>query len=187
MAQQMTLLFAVPLGLLAGRPDELARGLWSRRPAAIGTPALAGAWLGFVGVQWVVHMPAVLDLTLNQPAGRAGAHWALVAAGVAFFGCALGAVSSGRLHPLAVGLYVVSMMPVTDAFGLWLMFDPHVIYAEYAGPGAIGDQQRAGAVMFAAGTVPMLVAVGVTYAWASRDRVSRGRVTPERRSTRPAG
>jgi len=164
MTQQMALLFVVPLGLVAARPGELAgrRRRWTP-PAAV----LGGAWLAIAGVQWIVHVPAVLDALTRRQAALAAVHWALVAAGLAFFGCALAALSSGRFHPLAVGLYVVSIMAATDAIGLWLLFDPHVVYDHYAGAGALAGQHRAGAVMFAAGMVPLLVGAGVAYRWLS--------------------
>jgi cytochrome c oxidase assembly factor CtaG len=165
MAQQMTLLFVVPLGLVAGRPDRLA-GLGRRwaPPAA----ALATAWLAAAGVQWVVHVPPVLDWLARRPAALAAVHWALVVAGAAFFGCAFAALASGRLHPLAAGLYLAGIMAGTDAIGLWLIFDPHVAYGHYAGAGALADQHRAGGVMFAAGMVPLLAGAGIALRWLSR-------------------
>ena len=158
MAQQMTLLFLVPLGLIAGRPDALVRRHTSWTPSAF---ALGAAWVAAAGVQWVVHVPAVLDALNRRPAALGAVHWALVAAGVAFFGCALAALASRRFHPLAVALYVVSIMAGTDAIGLWLIFDPRAVYAGFT----VADQHRAGAVMFAAGMVPLLVGAGVAYRW----------------------
>jgi cytochrome c oxidase assembly factor CtaG len=172
MAQQMTLLFVVPLGAIAGRPDLLLRG--GVRRAAGARAALGAAWLAAAGIQWIVHLPAVLDAIWDQPATLAAVHWALVAAGLAFFGCALAASSSGRLHPLAAAAYVVSMMAATDAIGLWLLFDPLVVYDRYAGPGALADQRRAGAVMFASGMVPLLLAARMAYAWISAAHFSDG-------------
>ena len=158
MAQQMTLLFVVPLGLIAGRPDALVRRRVSWTPSAF---ALGAAWLAAAGVQWVTHIPAVLDALNRRPAALGAVHWALVAAGVAFFGCALAALQSGRFHPLAVALYIVSIMAGTDAIGLWLIFDPRAVYDGFT----VADQHRAGAVMFAAGMVPLLVGAGVAYRW----------------------
>jgi cytochrome c oxidase assembly factor CtaG len=170
MTQQMALLFVVPLGIVAARPDELAgrRSRWAPSAAALGA-----AWLAVAVVQWLVHAPAVLDALARRPAALAAVHWALVAAGVGFFGCALAAVASRRFHPLAVVLYVVSVMAATDAIGLWLLFDPHVVYDRYAGAGALADQERAGAVMFAAGMVPLLVGAGIALRWLSPDAASR--------------
>jgi cytochrome c oxidase assembly factor CtaG len=158
MAQQMTLLFVVPLGLIAGRPDALLRRRTSWTPSAA---VLAGAWLAAAGIQWVVHIPAVLDALDRRPAAHGALHWAFVATGAAFFGCALAALQPGRLHPLAVALYVVSIMAGTDAIGLWLIFDPRAVYDGFT----VADQHRAGAVMFAAGMVPLLVGAGVAYRW----------------------
>jgi cytochrome c oxidase assembly factor CtaG len=160
MAQQMALLFLVPPGLVAARPDLLAGSRRTWRPSSA---ALAAAWIAMAGVQWVVHVPAVLESLARRPAGLAAVHWALVAAGAAFFGCAFAALASGRLHPLAVGLYLVAIMAGTDAIGLWLLFDPHVAYDRYAGAGALADQHRAGGVMFAAGMVPLAIAAGIAF------------------------
>jgi cytochrome c oxidase assembly factor CtaG len=162
MAQQMTLLFPVALGLVAGRPDALiGRGVrWSPSAAALGA-----AWLAVAGIQWVVHVPAVLEALARRPAALAAVHWLLVLAGVAFFASALAALRSGRFPPPALGLYVVSLMAGTDAIGLWLLFDPNVVYERYAGPGAVVDQERAGGVMFAAGMVPLLLGAGMAYRW----------------------
>jgi cytochrome c oxidase assembly factor CtaG len=160
MTQQMVLLFAVPLALVAARPDELAGRSRRRTPPGAGA-ALAAAWLAMAGVQWVVHIPAVLDALWSRPAALSAVHWTLVAAGLAFFGCALAAVRSRTLHPLLAALYVASIMAGTDAIGLWLVFDPDPVYRHYA----LADQHRAGAVMFAAGMVPLLVAAKIAYRW----------------------
>jgi cytochrome c oxidase assembly factor CtaG len=164
MAQQMTLLFVVPLGLIAGRPDALLRRRTSWTPSAA---ALAAAWLAAAGIQWVVHIPAVLDALNRRPVALGAVHWALLAAGAAFFGCALAALRSGRFHPLAVALYVVSIMAGTDAIGLWLIFDPRAVYDGFT----VADQHRAGAVMFAAGIVPLLVGAGIAHRWISAGTV----------------
>lgn len=182
MAQQMALLFLVPLGLVASRPDALVGR--RREGLSPSPPGLAAAWLAMAGLQWIVHVPAVLEAIGDRPAALAAVHWLLLAAGVAFFGSALGALASGRLHPLAAALYVVGIMAATDAIGLWLLFDPNVVYERYAGAGALADQHRAGAIMFAAGMVPLLVGAGMAYQWittagphrsASRSAISRTR------------
>jgi cytochrome c oxidase assembly factor CtaG len=163
MAQQMALLFLVSLGIVAGRPDILVRGRRNPRVRPLGGPALTAAWLAIVSAQWIVHIPAVLDGLWDRPAALAALHWLLLAVGVAFFGCAFAAVRSGRYHPLVVGLYVVSIMAGTDAIGLWLLFDPNVVYDSYTGTGALADQHRAGAVMFTAGMVPLLAAARIVH------------------------
>jgi putative membrane protein len=162
MAQQMALLFLVPLLLLAGRPGDLAERRGRFVPS---TRVLGAAWLAIAGVQWIVHVPDVLDALARRPAALAAVHWTLVAAGVAFFGCSFSALRSGRFHPLAMALYVVSVMAGTDAIGLWLLFDPHVVYDRYAGAGALADQHLAGALMFAAGMVPLLVGAAIALRW----------------------
>jgi cytochrome c oxidase assembly factor CtaG len=174
MVQQMTLLFAVPLGLLAGRPDVLLRRVagWDLRPAA-GLPALGGAWAFFVGIQWFVHIPAVLDIAVRYEAAWAALHWAQVASGVVFFANAFAVALSGQRHPFVIGLYLVGVMPATDVIGLWLLFDPNVIYQHYAGPGALVDQRRAGAVMFTGGMIPLFCTAWMAYRYLTPGGLTR--------------
>jgi putative membrane protein len=190
MTGQMTLLLLVPPGIVAGRPLVLLGRALGRRTSL--TPARAVAWIVFVGIQWAVHVPALLAFALRQPAAYGIMHWLLVAAGIAFFTQA----GAGRLHPLALALYVAAAMPTTDAIGLWLLLDPHVVYPHYAGPGALGDQQAAGAIMFGAGNVLLVAAAWIAgrYLWEGVSPPSgpdRGgtspRDTPGRRSPAGAG
>jgi cytochrome c oxidase assembly factor CtaG len=168
MTGQMALLLVVPPAIVAGRPLELAGRALGRRPAL--TPPPAAAWIAFVGIQWLVHVPAVFAFALREPAAYGLMHWLLVLAGIAFFAQA----GARRMHPLALALYVAAAMPTTDAIGLWLLLDPHVIYPHYAGPGALGDQQAAGAIMFGAGNVLLLAAAWIAgrYLWEGVSRPS---------------
>ena len=167
MAQQMTLLVAVPPVLLAGRPGTLLRRALGRDlPRA---PGPAAAWCLFVGLQWILHAPPVLAAA-RAPALAALMHWALVLAGVLFFAHVFPGDRAGRLHPAARAAYLLSAMPTTDAIALWLVFDPHVVYAGYGGPGALTNQRLAGMIMFAAGTA-LLVAAGIVagrWLWQGR-------------------
>jgi cytochrome c oxidase assembly factor CtaG len=145
------------------------------------TPSPAVAWLAFVGIQWAVHIPAVFGFALREPVAYGLMHWLLLAAGLAFFAEA----GAGRLHPLALALYVAAAMPTTDAIGLWLMLDPRVVYPHYAGPGALGDQQAAGAIMFGAGNVLLVAA-----AWIAGRYLYEGASSPSaptRGGTSPPG
>jgi cytochrome c oxidase assembly factor CtaG len=190
MTGQMALLLLVPPAIVAGRPLELGGRALGRRP--LGTPPAAVAWIAFVGIQWLVHVPAVFAFALHRPAAWGAMHWLLVLAGIAFFAQA----GAGRMHPLALALYVAAAMPTTDAIGLWLLLDPHVVYPHYAGPGALGDQQAAGAIMFGAGNVLLLAAgwIAGRYLWEGVSRPSaagRGGTSPRdtegRRSPAGAG
>jgi putative copper resistance protein D len=190
MSGQMALLLVVPPAIVAGRPLELVCRALGRRPAL--TPSPAVAWIAFVGIQWLVHVPAVFAFALREPGAYGLMHWLLVLAGVAFFAQA----GAGRMHPLALALYVAAAMPTTDAIGLWLLLDPRVIYPHYAGPGALGDQQAAGAIMFGAGNVLLLAAAWIAgrYLWEGVSRPSgparagtSPRDTGDRRSPAGAG
>jgi len=179
MTGQTALLLLVPPAIVAGRPLRLVGEALGRRVSL--TPSPAVAWLAFVGIQWVVHVPAVFAFALREPAAYGLMHWLLLAAGLAFFAEA----GAGRLHPLALALYVAAAMPTTDAIGLWLMLDPRVVYPHYAGPGALGDQQAAGAIMFGAGNVLLVAA-----AWIAGRYLYEGASSPSaptRGGTSPPG
>ena len=178
MTGQMALLLVVPPAIVAGRPLELLRRALGRRLALTAPPAVA--WIAFVGIQWLVHVPGVFAFALREPGAYGLMHWLLVLAGVAFF--AQGGAGA-RMHPLALALYVAAAMPTTDAIGLWLLLDPRVIYPHYAGPGALGDQQAAGAIMFGAGNVLLLAAAWIAgrYLWEGVSRPS----APARAGTSP--
>ena len=175
MGQQMMLLVLVAPALVAGRPLLLARRATGRRPGR--APGPVAAWLAFVGIQWMLHIPPVLDGIVRRPFWEGMMHIALVAAGAMFFAQVIGG-GLGRLgNPLLAGIYVASAMPTTDAIALWLMLDPHVIYPAFTGPGALAAQRLAGAIMFGAGNL-LLVAAGVVagrYLW------DGNRTTPGRR------
>jgi cytochrome c oxidase assembly factor CtaG len=164
MTQQMTLLVAVPPALLAGRPVALFRAATGSAAGRRLLPNPAAAWLVFVAIQWVVHIPAVLDRLVREPALNGLVHWLFVAAGLAFFVQAAPWAGS-RLPPLVLALYLASAMPTTDGIAIWLMLDPHVIYSSFAGPGALADQRAAGFVMFAAGNVMLVAAAWVAGRW----------------------
>lgn len=167
MGQQMTLLVVVAPALVASRPMALFRAATRSRGGGR-LPGPVASWLAFVAIQWVVHIPAVLDRLLRDPALNGLAHWAFVAAGAAFFVQAAPWAGS-RLPPLLLALYLASAMPTTDGIALWLMLDPHVIYPSFAGPGALADQRLAGVIMFAGGNVIMLAALWVAGRWLWRE------------------
>jgi len=172
MAQQMALLLVVAPLLVAGRPVALLRAALGRDlPAA---PGPAAAWAAFVGIQWVIHVPAVLDASLRSSALHGVEEWALVAAGAAFFAQATGRTAA-RMHPLLLALYLVSAMPTTDVIALWLMLDPRVVYAHFSGPGALADQRAAGVVMFAAGNILLVAGVWVAGRYLWRGEAATGR------------
>jgi putative membrane protein len=163
MGQQMTLLLLVAPALVASRPVALFHAATGFAGGCrLPNPALS--WLAFVAIQWLVHIPAVLDRLLRDPALNGLAHWAFVAAGAAFFVQAAPWAGS-RLPPLLLALYLASAMPTTDGIALWLMLDPHVIYPVFAGPGALADQRLAGVIMFAGGNVIMLAGLWVAGRW----------------------
>ena len=170
MTVQMALLLLVAPAVVAGHPLALVRRVAGRRIPPPPGPAVA--WIAFVGVQWVIHVPAAMAFVLREPTAFALTHWLLIGAGVAFFA----QVGSARLHPLALALYVASAMPTTDAIALWLLLDPRVVYTHYAGSGGLADQQTAGAIMFGAGNVLLVAAAWIAgrYLWSGRPGPAAG-------------
>jgi cytochrome c oxidase assembly factor CtaG len=167
MTQQMTLLLLVPPLLLAGRPLALAGRLTGRRSRRVPGPIVA--WLGFVGIQWMLHVPPVLDWVVGRRVAESLMHVALLAAGTLFFAHVM-TPEHRMAQPFAIALYLAAAMPTTDAIALWLILDPRVIYSSFAGAHALADQQAAGVIMFAAGNV-LLVAAGLVlgrYLWDGR-------------------
>ena len=117
----------------------------------------------------------------REPVAYGLVHWLLVAAGIAFFAQS----GAARMHPLVLALYVAAAMPTTDAIGLVLLLDPRVVYPHYAGPGALADQQAAGAIMFGAGNVLLVAA-----AWIAGRYLFEGASSPSappRGDTSPPG
>ncbi|HET6848349.1 MAG TPA: cytochrome c oxidase assembly protein [Gaiellales bacterium] len=168
MCQQMTLLLFVPPLLLAGRPLALMRRLTGARRATW-VPGAIVAWVTFVGIQWVIHVPAVLDWAVGPRLAEGLMHLLLLAAGLLFFAAVM--TPGHRIeHPFAATLYLAAAMPTTDAIALWLILDPRVIYSGFAGPHALADQQAAGVIMFAAGNVLLAAAAVVAgrYLWDGR-------------------
>jgi len=167
MAQQMALLLVVAPAVVAARPLELLHRVAGERRWPVPGPAVA--WLAFVGVQWVAHVPPVLDALVRYPVAEGFMHVALLAAGLVFFG----QVTARRgwvANPLALGLFVVSAMPTTDAIALWLILDPHVVYPAFRAPGALADQRTAGVIMFGAGNILLVAAAAIAgrYLWEGR-------------------
>jgi cytochrome c oxidase assembly factor CtaG len=160
MTEQMTLLLVVAPGVVAAHPLQLARRVGG--PTIAHPPGPALAWIAFVGVQWLVHLPALLAFALRHSAVDALIHWLLVLAGVMFFA----QTGSTRLHPLALALYMVSAMPTTDAIALWLLLDPHVVYPHFA----LSDQRVAGAIMFGSGNILLIGGAWIAgrYLWTGR-------------------
>src|ERR671934_104645 len=150
---------------------EREGGAWPRRRTAAFLASLAGAAAATSGVaDSAARGSLAWHMAQQMTALAALMHWALVLAGVLFFAHVFPGDRAGRLHPAARAAYLLSAMPTTDAIALWLVFDPHVVYAGYGGPGALANQRLAGMIMFAAGTA-LLVAAGIVagrWLWQGR-------------------
>lgn len=121
------------------------------------------------------HLPGPYDATLHNAAVHVLEHLTFVGAGVCLWWTLLHA-SRARLGVGVIALFVAAL-PGT-ALGVLMTFAHTVWYPAYGtGPGALGDQQLAGVVMWAVGnTIYLIAAVALFAAWLS----SMERATPAR-------
>jgi cytochrome c oxidase assembly factor CtaG len=111
-----------PLLAIAGPYAVRALPRRGRRVAAraavnVARPALA--WLLFVATLWVLHIPAVLDALEAQPLLHEAGHGLLLGAAVLFWLPVLG--RPRRLRGLAAGVYLLVVIPFSDAIAAWYM------------------------------------------------------------------
>jgi putative membrane protein len=138
------------------RPRAM-RGLWR---AATSIP---GAWLLHSLAIWGWHVPSFFDAAARHSslhalqhatfAGSAILFWcSLIRPGTAGYGGSVSSAFTTALH--------------TGALGALLTVVPRPLYAAYAGPGALEDQQLAGLIMWVpAGGVLVAAGIGLAAAW----------------------
>jgi putative membrane protein len=180
MVQHLVLtLVAAPL-LILGRPLDLAlralhgerrRGLArvvSGRPAQVlGSPPVA--WSVFAVVMLVSHVPAVYQAAVRHDALHELEHALYVGSALLFWWPLLG-TPRHRLGMVGRLLYVMAAMPLMGVIGVALDESRRLVYPVYAEPAralhlsALADQARAGAIMWAGGTVVM-AAAALVIAW----------------------
>ncbi len=173
---------AAPL-LLLGRPMSLARrvaGPGARRAilpllkgvGRLGHPAVA--WSAFAAVLWASHFTFLYQRALESAALHALEHALYLGASLLFWLPVVDAEPSRhRLGPAARILYVFLAGAASALLASTLIQSGRVLYPAYAGPGALADQQAAGAVMWIAGGLLFLVAaLLVAWGWARSERRS---------------
>jgi putative copper resistance protein D len=177
MVQHMLLLLVAPLLLLAGRPVILVlRCLPARRrraPAGVlyrlgSVTRPAVCLVTFSSVLVVTHLPAFYDATLRHPAAHDAEHVLYLIAGLLLWWPLLDVdpVPSHRLSGLGRLVYLLATMPAMAIVGAYLNRHPTLVYPPYGAPAhamgfsAVVDQERAGAIMWVAGSA-ILIAVGL--------------------------
>lgn len=173
---------AAPL-LLLGRPMSLARrvaGPGARRAilpvlkgvGRLGHPAFA--WSAFAAVLWASHFTFLYQGALESAALHALEHALYLGASLLFWLPVVDAEPSRhRLGPPARILYLFLAGAASALLASTLVQSGRVLYPDYAGPGALADQQAAGAVMWIAGGLLFLIAaLLVAWGWATSERRS---------------
>lgn len=208
---------AAPL-LLLGRPMSLARRVAGPRARRAILPVLRGigrlghpafAWSAFAAVLWASHFTFLYQGALESDAVHTFEHALYLGASLLFWLPVVDAEPSRhRIGPAARILYVFLAGAASALLASTLVQSGRVLYPAYAGPGALADQQAAGAVMWiAGGLLFLIVALLVAWGWARSERRSpaepsagppgsrsgrgathsRARPTTVTRNTAPAG
>jgi cytochrome c oxidase assembly factor CtaG len=158
---------AWPVALwLAAVPRSVRRRALRRRPVRrawqIAT-SIPAAWLLHALAVWGWHAPRLFDAAAASSALHALQHasfagtavlfwWSLLRPGASGYGAAVASAFTTALH--------------TGALGALLTLVPRPLYAAYAGPAALEDQQLAGLIMWVpAGGLLVVAGVGLAAAW----------------------
>ena len=172
----MIVVFAAPL-IVLGAPLTLAVRVL-RGPARAVAVARAlrpfghpGIGLGlFTATMLATHLTPLYSAAVDHPALHELEHGLYLTGGLAFWWPLLGAeplprrlTATGRLT------YLLVAMPAMGAVGALMMATPHALYAAYP---SIADQRLAGALMWVAGSGPLLVAA-VLETWRALVREER--------------
>jgi cytochrome c oxidase assembly factor CtaG len=174
MAQHMLLLLVAPVLLLGGRPMILAlrvvhgqrRRALARTLSRLRPVTRPAACLGvFSAAVILMHLPSFYDATLRSPALHGGAHLLFLSAGLLLWWPILDGdpVPRHRIGGLGRLVYVlVAMLPMT-LVGADLDRASSLLYPSYAAPAheldisALADQAQAGAIMWVAGSMVMVL------------------------------
>jgi cytochrome c oxidase assembly factor CtaG len=157
----------------------LAAG-WARRPGPRSRPGGSGweraprvhplaTWLIFAVTGWAVHFSPLFEAAVEHSPVHVLEHALMLGTAVAFWAQVTG--PRARLsHPLRL-LYLVVAMPQNTFLALAIFSSTRVLYPHYGAYGqALGDQRRAGGIMWVAGDLVLLASVLlVAAAWARHE------------------
>lgn len=187
-APAVPLLRGLPAGWLHdGLGPLLARPLVRRSLRGAVHPAFATGLLAIVVIVW--HVPDAYELALRSTFWHDVEHACFFWSALLFWHPVLAPWPSRRvLPPVAVLMQLVAFMLFGGVFSAIFAFSTRVIYPAYAsaprlaGVSAIADQNAAGAFMWLAGSLPMLIAAFILLvSWLgapSGSRQSRARPAP---------
>jgi cytochrome c oxidase assembly factor CtaG len=185
---------AAPL-LVLGRPLTLAlrtgpgrswvrRAVRSRAFGALTHPGVT--WPAFVGTMYATHLGPLYEAALESPAWHAAEHSLFLATALLFWLPVVG--DTPAPHRLGHGarlLYLALAMPAEGFLALSIFSADRVLYPAYAGPGALGDQRTAAALLWIVGDLVILGAlILAALAWKA-DEEARQRRIEERHDLRP--
>jgi cytochrome c oxidase assembly factor CtaG len=154
--------------------------LHSRLVTAVSWPPLG--WIVLSVVMWATHFSPLFNAALENQLIHSLEHLLYLGAGLLFWWPVVGAdPNRWRLGSIGRMAYLAAQMPVNTAVGLVILFAPGVLYPHYAtldrgwGPDPLTDQQAAGATMWGAGDVILLVALALAIAAWLRAEEKRSR------------
>jgi putative membrane protein len=160
MIQHMMLSYFLPPLALMATPTWLARALLGDgavyRSVRFLTKPVVAAVL-FNGMVMVVHIPLLVNASLDNGALHYGLHVMVVASSLLMWMPVCGPVSEFRMGVAGTMIYLFLQSVVPTIPAAWLTFAEGVVYDEYDRPlrlwgiSAVQDQQLAGAVMKIAG------------------------------------
>jgi putative membrane protein len=165
----------ITLLLRASRPDLRRRWilpvLHSRPLRALTHPVVA--WIVFAAVMWGTHLSPLFDASLENPWVHDLEHALFLGAALLFWWPAVGLDPAPWRMPHPVrGMYVFLQMPQNTFLALVILYAAAPLYPHYAtltrpwGPSALADQQVAGGIMWLAGDLLFIAAIGaIIYGW----------------------
>jgi putative membrane protein len=166
---------AAPITLLlrVARPEARRRWilpvLHSRVLKAVSHPVVA--WALFAGVMWATHFSALFDLALEHPWVHDLEHLLFLSVALLFWWPAVGLdPAPWRMPHAARGMYVFLQMPQNTFLAVVILYAAAPLYPHYAtldrswGPSALVDQQIAGGIMWLAGDLLFIAAIGAIVA-----------------------
>jgi putative membrane protein len=184
MAQHLVLIFVAAPLLVLGSPLALglrAAGSRARRPLRAGALVhpLAG-WCALPGALALTHFTSLYELALRHPVVHVAEHVLYLGAAVLFWRPVLGADPVPRRPGLAGRvLYLMLAAGPLALTGVAMQESARPWYPAYSGPGALGDQHDAGALMWAGGGLALAI-ITLAVAWSALLREHRRQVGYEK-------
>jgi putative membrane protein len=134
-------------------------------------------WVLFAAVMWGTHFSSIFERSLEEPTVHQFEHLLYIVTACLFWWPVVALdPSPWRMREPARILYTFLQMPQNTFLGLAIISAAAPLYSHYAtlglgwGPGPLGDQQMAGAVMWVTGDLVFLVAIlGIVVGWMRRE------------------